>query len=201
MEPDTGQGAPPRINPGAFSRAIVETEAGEIEARLSRYGNWMIHVRPPGASDWRIVGSGDIESGRIVGKPAAGVEDTVSFGPLTILPAARRTLVDGRPVELSKKEFGLLLALAGDPYRVFSKAELMKLVWGWDGTGRTRTIETHACRLRRKLAAAGATGLIINCWGYGYRLAEPFDFNSPAAAALAAPVGGAAEEVDHAAAS
>lgn len=202
MEPDTGQSAPPRINPGAFSRAIVETEAGEIEARLSRYGNWMIHVRPPGAAEWRFVGGGDMESGRLVSNQVAAVEDTVAFGPLTIQRAARRTLVHGSIVEVSKKEFGLLLTLAGDPYRVFSKAELMKLVWGWEGTGRTRTVDSHASRLRRKLTAAGAGGFIINCWGHGYRLAEPFDFNPPAAtAALTAPAGRAAEEVEHAAAS
>lgn len=47
-----------RINPGCFSRAVVENEAGEIEVRLSRYGNWIVHVRRAGETQWRIACNG-----------------------------------------------------------------------------------------------------------------------------------------------
>jgi DNA-binding response OmpR family regulator len=165
----------PRINPGCFTRAIVEGEAGEIEARLSRYGNWMVHLRRPGETDWRLVCGGDMENGVLVGKPPSPGGDTIAFGSLIIDRATRKVLVGDREVELSRKEFALLLTLVGDPFRAFGKRELMRLVWGWDANGRTRTLDSHASRLRRKLTAAGAEGLIVNIWGHGYRLADPSD--------------------------
>jgi DNA-binding response OmpR family regulator len=158
-----------RINPGSFNRAGVETEAGEIEVRLSRYGNWMVHIRAAGATEWRIACTGDMESGVLATEPQSASQDQMVFGPLTIWRAARRVVVGERDVVLSRKEFELLLALAADPYRVFTKEELMKTVWGWFG-GRTRTLESHAVRLRAKLVAAGVEDLVVNERGVGYRL-------------------------------
>jgi len=165
----------PRINPGCFTRAIVEGEAGEIEARLSRYGNWMVHLRRPGETDWRLACRGDMENGALVGRASAPGEDTIAFGSLTVDRATRVVRVGHREVTLSKKEFALLLTLVGDPYRAFDKRELMMLIWGWDGNGRTRTLDTHVGRLRRKLTAAGAEGLVVNIRAFGYRLAAPSD--------------------------
>jgi DNA-binding response OmpR family regulator len=62
------------------------------------------------------------------------------------------------PVELRRREYALLLYLAREPTRVFVKAELLSRVWGYPSQDTTRTVESHASRLRRKLAAAGATG-------------------------------------------
>jgi DNA-binding response OmpR family regulator len=54
---------------------------------------------------------------------------------------------------------------------VFTKAELLRDVWGIRSTGiRTRTVDSHASRLRRKLEAAGAENVVVNEWGRGYRL-------------------------------
>jgi DNA-binding response OmpR family regulator len=56
---------------------------------------------------------------------------------------------------------------------VFKKEELLRNVWGFRSLGRTRTLDSHASRLRRKLNAAGAAGenaYILNVWGVGYRL-------------------------------
>jgi DNA-binding response OmpR family regulator len=164
-----------RISPGCFTRAIVEGEAGEIEARLSRYGNWMVHIRRPGESDWRLACSGDIESGVLVGKPSVPGEDMIAFGPVTVDRATRQVRVADQEVMLSKKEFALLLTFVADPYRAFDKRELMRLVWGWDAKGRTRTLDTHVSRLRRKLIEAGAVGLVVNIRAFGYRFAEPAD--------------------------
>lgn len=92
-------------------------------------------------------------------------------GDLTIDPVRRSVAVGGRPVALAKKEFALLRALAVDPTRVFSKEELLSGVWGYSGTARTRTLDSHASRLRRKLDPEHGR-FVVNCWGYGYRLVD-----------------------------
>jgi DNA-binding response OmpR family regulator len=97
-------------------------------------------------------------------------EAPISLGPLTVDPANRRATVRGRELILPRKEFALLLALAGQPDRVFKKEELMVTVWGHVGTARTRTLESHASKLRSKLRKAGAPGFIISVHAIGYRL-------------------------------
>ena len=96
-------------------------------------------------------------------------------GTLEIDALARQVWVDGVPVALSSKEFSLLVTLAREPGRVFSRAELMATVWGWSDGGatalRTRTLDSHASRLRRKLSAHGAL-YVVNVWGVGYRLID-----------------------------
>lgn len=94
------------------------------------------------------------------------------IGPLVIDVAARAVRIGDCSVELSAKEYELLLALSGEPSRVFTRNELLRDVWGFRSPGRTRTLDSHACRLRRKMAAAGATGLVVNVWGVGYRLCD-----------------------------
>ena len=95
----------------------------------------------------------------------------ISVGGLTIDRRSRRVDVDGRPLALSAKEFALLWALATDPGRVFGKPELLRDVWGIRDPLKTRTLDSHACRVRTKLAAAGVR-MVINVWGVGYRLAD-----------------------------
>ena len=94
----------------------------------------------------------------------------LTVGPLAIDPAARTVTLAGTPVECSKVELALLCALAAEPTRVFSKHELLRDVWGYRSPGRTRTVDSHACRLRNKLLAAGGSGWVQNVWGVGYRL-------------------------------
>ena len=92
-------------------------------------------------------------------------------GPLEIDVLSRQVWLDGDPVSLSVKEFSLLRTLATEPHRVFTREELLRIVWGFRSAGTTRTVDTHVSRLRRKLAPAGA-GFIINVWGVGYRLLD-----------------------------
>jgi DNA-binding response OmpR family regulator len=92
-------------------------------------------------------------------------------GDLIVDPVRHRVTVDGKPVTLAKKEFALLRALAADPTRVFSKEELLRDVWGYKGPLKTRTLDSHASRLRRKLDPAHGR-YVINCWGIGYRLID-----------------------------
>ena len=96
----------------------------------------------------------------------------VRVGPLEIDPDARSVRVAGVGVELSQKEFALLRALAADPTRVYTKEELLRGVWGYRSMGATRTLDSHACRLRAKLGAGGGGRWIVNVWGVGYRLTD-----------------------------
>jgi two-component system response regulator MtrA len=73
-------------------------------------------------------------------------------------------------VPLRRREYELLLTLARDPERVFARAELMLLIWGRRPAGSTRTLDTHASRLRRTLRDAGSEEWILNVRGVGYRL-------------------------------
>jgi DNA-binding response OmpR family regulator len=93
------------------------------------------------------------------------------IGDLFIDPSRRKVRVCDREVALANKEFTLLRALATDPHRVFTKEELLRDVWGFRSMGRTRTLDSHASRLRRKLDPE-AGRYVVNCWGVGYRLLD-----------------------------
>jgi len=105
---------------------------------------------------------------RSAGRPRRGV---LRVGELTLDPLTRAVRVGGRPVHLSAKEFSLLQALAEDPTRVRSKNELLRDVWGYVSIGQTRTVDAHACRLRRKLGPSGR-GWVVNVRGVGYKLTD-----------------------------
>ena len=93
------------------------------------------------------------------------------MGELEIDPPSREVRLRGGRIELSQKEFSLLRALAADPTRVFTKEELLRTVWGFRAMGSTRTLDSHACRLRQKLGREGDR-FVINVWGVGYRLID-----------------------------
>ena len=97
----------------------------------------------------------------------------LSYGDLVVNILSREVTVAGMRVELSAKEFALLATLAGDPERVFTKRELLQMVWDFRSPGRTRTLDSHASRLRQKLARHSDDAWIANVWGVGYRLCRP----------------------------
>jgi DNA-binding response OmpR family regulator len=88
-------------------------------------------------------------------------------GSLTVNHASREVHVGERRVELPPKEFELLQTLIADPTRVFTREELLRNVWGYRTP--SRTLDSHASRLRQKLSTDGEQ-LIINVWGVGYCL-------------------------------
>jgi DNA-binding response OmpR family regulator len=92
-------------------------------------------------------------------------------GALELDPAARDVRLRGRRVDLSQKEFALLRALMAEPTRVLTKEELLRDVWGFRSLGTTRTLDSHACRLRQKLSVDGDR-FVVNVWGVGYRLVD-----------------------------
>ena len=106
---------------------------------------------------------------RAEGRPDGG---TLRVGDLVVDPRTRRVRLGDQPVHLSAKEFALLQALAREPERVVPKNELLRDVWGYVAIGRTRTVDAHACRLRKKLAAGSPRPWIVNVRGVGYRLCE-----------------------------
>jgi len=97
-------------------------------------------------------------------------EPALKVGPLAIDTGARAVSLHGQTVDLRRLEFALLVHLAGDPERVFGKDELLRAVWGYRCCGSTRTVDSHASRLRRKLEVDGDRRWVLNVWGVGYRL-------------------------------
>src|ERR687898_835550 len=92
-------------------------------------------------------------------------------GDLTVDPSTRAVRLAGKKVELAAKEFALLHALAEEPTRVYGKQELLRDVWGYLSMGNTRTLDAHACRLRKKLRPS-ARPWVVNVRGVGYKLTE-----------------------------
>lgn len=96
----------------------------------------------------------------------------LQIGELSIDLDNREATWAQRPLSLSPLEFSLLAQLAENPGRLRTKDELLQEVWGYLSSGRTRTVDAHAHRLRRKLKDAGASGYIVNRRGLGYRLTD-----------------------------
>src|SRR5207237_9895511 len=96
------------------------------------------------------------------------VVDRFQVGEIEIDRATRRVAVGGVRIDLPAKEYELLLKLASDPTRVFTKEELLRDVWGFQSLGRTRTLASHASRLRRRLPTAGGGPFVLHVWAVGY---------------------------------
>ena len=96
--------------------------------------------------------------------------ELLDLGELVLDRAARRVFVRGRDVTLATKEYALLLRMAQEPDRVFTREQLLRDVWGYRMFVPTRTLESHASRVRCKLAAAGLPGWVVNVWSVGYKL-------------------------------
>ena len=90
-------------------------------------------------------------------------------GALEIDTGAHEVRFAGVPVQLCRLEYQLLIHLARNPSAVCPKRELLSAIWN-QNAGQVRTVDSHASRLRRKLGAVGARGMVVNVWGVGYRL-------------------------------
>uniref|UniRef100_UPI0024567C49 response regulator transcription factor n=1 Tax=Nocardia brasiliensis TaxID=37326 RepID=UPI0024567C49 len=115
-------------------------------------------------------------------------------GQLEIDSALREVRVDNRLIELTRKEFELLRLLATEPQRVFTRAELLQRVWGYDEVDAevtslaSRTIDTHLSSIRKKL---GSADWIVTVHGIGFRFNDEVTRDKPAPADEAANAGGA----------
>ncbi|TWD82226.1 DNA-binding response OmpR family regulator [Kribbella amoyensis] len=100
--------------------------------------------------------------------------EVVSLGALEIDPRSREVTVDGKPVDLTRKEFDLLLALSRRPGAVVTKRELLAEVWGLPWGGGDRTVDVHLSWLRRKLGETAAHPRYLHSVrGVGVKLAAP----------------------------
>jgi DNA-binding response OmpR family regulator len=102
----------------------------------------------------------------VLRRTAPPQSERLTAGEIEIDRPTRRVTVAGERVELPTKEYELLVKLASDPRRVFTKDELLREVWGFRSHGRTRTLDSHASRLRRRLGG----DYVRNVWGVGYCL-------------------------------
>ncbi|MBO7744869.1 response regulator transcription factor [Paenibacillus sp. MWE-103] len=107
-------------------------------------------------------------------QPAAeeAAPPAIRFRNIAVSPDERLVTKEGTPVELTPKEFDLLIALLGARGRIFTRTELLDFVWGYDFPGDTRTVDTHIQRLRKKLDAAD---LITTVFGIGYKFEKRTD--------------------------
>jgi DNA-binding response OmpR family regulator len=108
----------------------------------------------------------------LIRRTAGSSEDVIVSGDLVVDRPTRRVHVRDTPVFLSAKEFELVAKLASQPHRVWTKEELLRDVWGFRALGRTRTLESHASRVRKKLCVAPDDRFVVNVWGVGYRMLE-----------------------------
>jgi DNA-binding response OmpR family regulator len=107
----------------------------------------------------------------VLGRAASPtINRVLQVGPLRIDRGAHTATLHGTCLDLRQMEYDLLVHLASEPTRVFRAPELLRTVWSdYPEPGRTRTLHSHASRLRRKLNAVGGRW-VINVRGVGYRL-------------------------------
>jgi DNA-binding response OmpR family regulator len=108
----------------------------------------------------------------VLRRTAPSQSERLEAGEIEIDRPTRRVTVGGERVVLPTKEYELLVKLATDPHRVFTKDELLRDVWGFRSHGRTRTLDSHASRLRRRLTRPGGAAYVKNVWGVGYCLLD-----------------------------
>ena len=110
----------------------------------------------------------------LVTPPAVNTPDERIECQSLVIDATRRSVtIDARPVELTAREFDLLLHFARHPGRVFSRGQLLDQVWGYSHTGYEHTVNSHINRLRKKIEGVSAQARFIETvWGVGYRFRE-----------------------------
>jgi len=99
-------------------------------------------------------------------------EAVLELGNLKINPNDRRVSAAGREVNLTPKEYELLLLLASQPQRTFTRQELLDRVWGFDYVGGVRAVDDLVKRLRKKMRESGSNRNVKTIWGYGYRFED-----------------------------
>ena len=109
----------------------------------------------------------------ITAAPTPEEPEMLSCGHIQLDEKRRSAFKSGEEVELTMKEFDLILFLMKNPGKVYSRESLLDLVWGYDYLGDTRTVDVHIRRLREKLELTPAQPqYIITKWGVGYYFAE-----------------------------
>jgi DNA-binding response OmpR family regulator len=108
--------------------------------------------------------------------PVAGVHKVIQRGDLLIDSEKRKVTLSGKAVELTAKEFDLLIHFAEHPGRVYTRSQLLDRVWGYGHDGYEHTVNSHINRLRAKIEVnPEKPQYILTVWGVGYQFAESND--------------------------
>jgi DNA-binding response OmpR family regulator len=103
----------------------------------------------------------------------SNLPESMTFDHLEIQPNKRRVLLDGEYIELTSKEYDLLLLFSSNPGKAYSREQLLNLVWGYQYEGYSHTVNSHINRLRSKIEKdASNPQFIKTVWGVGYRFAD-----------------------------
>ncbi|MHB1605106.1 MAG: response regulator transcription factor [Leptospirales bacterium] len=112
-------------------------------------------------------------------QPDDPVQKTIQAGPLSIDTVRRAVSVSGRSLDLTAKEFDLLVQFARHPGRVYTRSDLLDQVWGYAHDGYEHTVNSHINRLRSKIETDPAhPRYILTVWGIGYKFSEPSSWNT-----------------------
>ncbi|WP_217914734.1 winged helix-turn-helix domain-containing protein [Miltoncostaea marina] len=180
LAPEPASDEPPPIDEAQADRLYADTMAAARRAarvaaeleRAARAGHpaWQAAATSARRAEASLRTAAQVVPDVPPDAPADPRRATV-LGDLTIDRARRAAFWTDTPLALTRLEFDLLVALAERPGEVLTKDDLLRRVWGYAGRARTRTVDSHASRLRRSLHAAGAPGAtVVNVWGIGYRL-------------------------------
>lgn len=155
-----------KADPKTRDIPVLMTTARGLEADI-------IQALEAGADDYLVKPFGMMEMTariRAVLRRSQGSrsQSQLCWGPIALERKTHRVYVNGDPVELTRKEYGLLLQLLESQGAVISREELLKAVWNADFLGESRTVDVHIGSLRQKLGSAGS--LIETVRGIGYRL-------------------------------
>ena len=170
---------------GVDCPVLLVTTEGALAAVTAEWGVDDVVLEDAGPAE--VEARLRLAMGRLAAR--SGAEDEVGEirrGDVTIDEATYTARVKGRVLDLTFKEFELLKFLAQHPGRVFSRAQLLQEVWGYDYYGGTRTVDVHVRRLRAKLGSDHET-LIGTVRNVGYRFVLPKEPKDPATADLPAP--------------
>ncbi|MEM9255313.1 MAG: response regulator transcription factor [Pseudomonadota bacterium] len=118
--------------------------------------------------------------------PAIAVEpQTIRLGPLRICTREHRVQRDGHDVDLTSKEFDLLLHFVRHPGQVFRRSELLDTVWGYGHDGYEHTVNSHINRLRSKIETdPSSPEFIVTVWGVGYKFDQSGQTTQPRSGAV-----------------
>nr|WP_273545636.1 response regulator transcription factor [Paenibacillus caui] len=105
-------------------------------------------------------------------------EPAIEFPDLRIYPERREIVICGHPADFTQKEFDLFATLAKSRQKVFSRPELLNLLWGYDYDGDSRVVDTHVKNIREKVQKAGlGYNPIQTVWGVGYKFSGAGETN------------------------
>lgn len=155
------------LRAGSGAPVIIVTADGEIRSRVDalRLGADDYIVKPFNGAELLARVEAVLRRCRRVAEP-----ETVEVGDVQMDLRARNVTVAGRPVALTRMEFGLLAMLVRNRGTVMERQRILVQVWGTDWLGTSRTLEVHVATVRRKL---GRPWIIETARGVGYRLGTP----------------------------